>query len=279
MKRNPLLKALLSASIFCSLVATATLANAQVAEPETKEVKAEIHHDAEAIKIIEASIKASGGKELLESVVSGHTTGTMSIPMAGLSGTMDVYAAQGGNLYMKIVIPGFGEQLSGLHDGVGWSIDPMNGPTLTAEDMLTDLIDQSDPQVALNYETRYTTIKYAGETEFNGTPVHQIDYISAANGNESTEYYSIETGLLAGSEATTNSEMGPINAISTIGEYGVFGGLTLATKITQKVGPMNIIIAIDTYEINSVDMSIFDHPPVIKSLIEASKEDTMDDDG
>ncbi len=278
MKRKSLINTLLGASMLCSIAGIATISTAAI-EPETKEAKPEVHHDAEAIKVLDASIKASGGHDLLGAAESIHTTGSMVIPMAGLSGTMDVYAAEGGNMMVKINIPGFGEQLTGLKDGIGWSIDPMSGPKLLDAEQVAGLVEQADPQAALNYESRYTTIKYVGETEFNGKSVHQIDYISASTGDESTEYYSTETSLLAGSIAIANSEMGPIKITSIIDEYADFEGVKIPSKTTQKMGPQSFTITVDSLEVNKVEMSTFDYPDAIKSLIQVTKEDAEENDG
>ncbi len=272
MKRNTFLKAALGATMICSIASTAVLASPDH-DHGTKETKAEVKHDAKAIKIIEKFIEKSGGREKIEENTSMHTTGSMNFPSAGLSGSMEIFTAEGGNLFIKINIPGFGEQLQGLRDGIGWSIDPMGGPKLLDEEQAQALLDQSDPQIALKYADRYSAITYAGEAEFDGKDVHQIDYVSIDNGRESTEFYSIETGLLVGSTIVTPSEMGDITITSTINEYAEFDGVMVPTKLTQKMATMSFVITVDSAEFNKVDKSVFEYPAAIKALIEASKED------
>lgn len=270
-------KNLLTSAVLLTLAGAGTLANAWTMEPETKpeikEAAPEIKHDAKAIEIIENAIDKAGGREMLEIAESVHTTGSVDIPMAGLKGTMEVFAATGGNLLIKVNIPGFGEQLTGLHDGIGWSIDPMSGPKLIEGEQLDSLIEQSDPQNALKYKDHYSTITYVGETEFNGQKVHQIDYVNKKNGRTSTEYYAIKSGLLAGSVATSDSEMGEITVTTTVNEYKDFGGVQMPSKTTQKMGPMSMSMTTNAAAFNDVDDSIFTLPDSVKALVEATKED------
>lgn len=265
----------LTTAVLLTLAGAGSIAGAWTIEPETavKEAAPAIKHDAKAIEILENALDKAGGREMIEAAESVHTTGTVDIPMAGLKGTMDVFAAKGGNLLIKVNIPGFGEQLSGLHEGVGWSIDPMGGPKLLEGGQLDALIEQSDPQNTLNYKDNYSTISYVGETEFNGKKVHQIDYISKSSGKSSTEYYAMDTGLLAGSIASTDSEMGEISVTTTINEYKDFGGVKMPSKSSQKIGPMSMGMTTDSAEFNQVDKSVFELPAAIKALVEASKED------
>ncbi|MCA9302808.1 MAG: hypothetical protein KC996_01660 [Phycisphaerales bacterium] len=265
----------LTAAVLLTIIGASGVAGAWAVEPETavKEAAPEIKHDAKAIEVIENALDKAGGRELIEVAESVHTTGTVDIPMAGLKGTMEVFAATGGNLLIKVNIPGFGEQLTGLHDGIGWSIDPMGGPKLMEGAQLDALVEQSDPQNALKYKEHYSIITYVGESEFNGQKVHQIEYVNKKSGQTSTEYYAINSGLLAGSVATTDSEMGEITVTTTVNEYKDFGGVQMPSKTTQQMGPMSMGMTTSSAEFNSVDKSVFELPASIKALVEASKED------
>lgn len=273
MKRKNLLNATLTSAAILTLLGAGNIASAWTDEPATKQAAPEIKHDAKAIEIIENAIDQAGGREMIEVAESVHTSGTVDIPMAGLKGTMDVYAAKGGNLLIKVNIPGFGEQLTGLHDGIGWTIDPMGGPKLIEGDQLATLIEQSDPQASLKYKDLYSEISYAGETEFDGQKTHKIEYVNKKTARPSTEYYSVETGMLVGSVAVTDSEMGEITVTTTINEYKDFGGVKMPSKSTQKMGAMAMTMSTNSADFNDVDMSVFEYPKAIKALIEASKED------
>ena len=139
--------------------------------------------------------------------------------------------------------------------------------------MTADLESQSDVKAVLNYKERYSTITYVGGTEFNGKTVNQIDYISSKTGKESTEYYSTDTGLLAGSVVTATTEMGELKATTTIKEYAKYNGLMIPSKSTQSVSTMSFHTTIDSAEFNKVDNSVFALPEAIKALIEATEDD------
>ena len=226
------------------------------------------NHDAKAIKIIEASIEALGGREKLETVKFMHQTGTIKIPAAGLEGTVETSIASPNKLRLVVDIAMMGKTTSGLNDGIVWSMDAMNGPRVLPDEEARDLINQTNLEYVLNYLENYPTIEYVEETEFDGQAAHKIHTIDT-HGTESNDYYSVESGHQIGSEGETNSPMGKINVILMMREYKEIGGQIQPTKFVQKIGPTEIFITTDSAESTPVDDSVFELPAAIQALIKA----------
>lgn len=227
--------------------------------------------DEKALEIMDAYVEKIGGKELISSIDSTKVSGTISVPMAGLSGSMDMQNKQPGMMLMVVDIAGFGKQETGFDGEVGWSSDPMSGPRLMTEEEISGLNEQADPAAALKFREQYPTIEYGGETNFEGAKAHKIKLVDE-NGDETYQYYNVSSGMMVGQESTQASPMGELNVMTLMSEYKEFGGMKMPTKIVQKMGPQQVIIEIKTVEMNNVDESVFELPAAIKAMVEASKD-------
>ncbi|MFK7883166.1 MAG: hypothetical protein AB8F26_03150 [Phycisphaerales bacterium] len=246
---------------------TATTSLVSIAGQPATETK----HDEKAIEILDSYVEKIGGEKLIGSIESTKVTGTISVPMAGLSGTMTMQNKLPGMMSMVIEIAGFGKQESGYDGQVGWSSDPMSGPRLMTDEEIAGIADQTDPTAALKYRELYPMIEYAGETNFEGSKAHKIKMVDET-GKVQYQFYNISTGLMVGQESTEASPMGELNVIAVMSEYKEFGGMKMPTKIVQKMGPQQVIMEIKTAEMNNVDDSAFELPAAIQALVEASKD-------
>ncbi|MDF1808121.1 MAG: hypothetical protein P1U42_00340 [Phycisphaerales bacterium] len=231
---------------------------------------ADDNHDAKAIKIINSMIEALGGRESIESIESMKSTGTISIPMAGLSGSVESYAMTPDKFFLKIDLAAMGQTLQGLNGTTAWSSDAMNGPRILPPEEAGDIIEQADLHLRLNYEEDYKMIKFEGETVFESEKAYKLK-LTDHDDVESTEYYSIESGLQIGSEIVANTAMGVTNITVLMQDYKDLGGHIQPTKIVQKVGPTQIIIEISDVEYNKVDESVFELPAAVKALLDAKQ--------
>ena len=121
----------------------------------------------------------------------------------------------------------------------------------------------------LNFLENFPTIEYVEETEFDGQAAHKIHTIDT-DGNESNDYYSVESGHQIGSEGEANTAMGKVNVILVMREYKEVGGQIQPTKFIQKIGPMEIFITTDSAESGPIDDSVFELPAAIQALIKAT---------
>lgn len=238
---------------------------------EQPAVEAAVAHDAKALEIIDTYIEKIGGEEMIKSIVSTKMTGTLEVPMAGLAGSMTMMSKVPGMVSMVMDIPGFGKSESGFDGTVGWSSDPMGGPRIMTDEETKALKEQADPTIAMKYRERYPTIEYAGESNFEGKKAHKIRLVDA-DGEEQYEFFDIASSFMVGQEGVQSTPMGDINMITVMSDYKEFGGMQMPTKITQKIGPQEVIITIKTAEMNTVEDGAFELPAAIKALVEAQDD-------
>ena len=271
MKRmNTLKAAVIGASLITlSGLAGSLHASTLVVEPEAK---AESKHDEKAIDVIEKSFEAVGGRELMESAKYIHTKGGLSIPAAGITGSMETYVHAPDKLFVLINIPMIGEQKQGMNGDIAWSSDAMSGPRLLPEDEAEALREETNPASRLNYKNDHKVIEHAGEVEFDGQQAHKIRFVDNDD-KESFEYYSIEKGYMIGMEAKVPTQMGELQMTSYMREYKDMGGALQPTKLVQKAGPQEFVITINEVSYDEIDPSVFELPEAVKALVKAQKKD------
>ena len=220
-----------------------------------------------ARQVIDRYLKAIGGREAFLKRTSSHAKGTFEIASAGLRGDMEVYAAKPNRSLISITFPGVGSMTSGYDGTVGWSIDPSMGPMLLEGEQLEQRRIDADFFATLHEEKNFKSMETQELTEFEGRKAYKLKLVRHS-GDEQTEYFDAETGLMLGSVVTRDTPMGPIDATSVIAEYKDFGGVKIPTRVTQRMlAGQEIVLTIATVEWDAVDPSVFDLPAEIKPLV------------
>lgn len=217
-------------------------------------------------KIIARHAEAIGGEDAIRAHTSMTIKGAFEMPAVGLSGEATIYLAAPDKGLLNIEIPGFGSNIQGFNGEFGWSEDPMQGARLLEGGELSTLRNQMRIHGDLEYDELYPEQTAVGETEWNGQAAYQIDLV---DGNESSRYFAVETGLLIGEEATTTSEMGTMETSSTVGEYKEFGGILFATSTITSIPSfgMEMTQTVESVTFDDVDPSVFEPSEAIKALL------------
>ena len=103
-------------------------------------------------------------------------------------------------------------------------------------------------------------------TKFEGKDCYKLKLVRK-NGHETIEFYDVKTALLNGTMSTQDSALGALPVTSIVGEYKEFGGVKMPTKISQKIGPAEQVMTINSVENNKVADSEFELPEAIKALV------------
>ncbi len=268
MKPKTLIKA---AAIAASITTLSGIAPSLMAGEAAVTILVDDQHDAKAVKIIEKHIEAIGGHEKIAEMKHVHSQGTLSIPQAGIEGTIDVQISSPDKLLITVNFAAMGKNVQGLNGDVAWSSDAMNGPRLLPENEATDIIKQADTAYLLKFKENNKSISYVGKTEFDSKAAHEIQLVDN-DGKETTEYYSIESGLQIGSEGVAASPMGEISVITIFGEYTEIDGMMQVGSMVQKMGPTDVAFTFTSFDTDEIDDSVFELPVAVKALVEAQKE-------
>lgn len=216
--------------------------------------------------ILDRHVQAIGGREAILSHTSSHATGTLSVPSAGITGTLEVFAAAKPNrMLVKISLGGVGEVMEGF-DGVNaWSMSPMTGAMVLQGKQLDDKKFDSEFYGELHEGSRYQSLKTLEKTTFDGRPCYKVSLVRPG-GSEDFEFYDVATGLKAGSINTRETQMGSITTTSIEADYRKFGNVLQATTLRQSAMGIQQVFTLSVVEYDKVDPAVFEPPAQIKAL-------------
>lgn len=220
----------------------------------------------EAAEILEGHLKAIGGREAVMGHSSRHVTGTITMPSAGLSGSFEMFEAKPNKAVMRITIPGVGEMHEGFDGKIGWSINPMSGPSLLEGKQLEEKKFDTDFFGDLHPAKRYASMETTARVDFDGRPCYKV-VLARRDGGQDVQFYDASTGLRAGATVTRESQMGTVNATVTEADYKKFGRILFPTKIVNSVMGLQQVMTIESVTFDKVEPSVFEPPAPIKALV------------
>lgn len=224
-----------------------------------------------AKKVVKKFTKAIGGKKAVLATDQVMIQGKLEIPSQGLSGNLVVKSMAPNYLAIQVEIPGIGTIRSGYNGEVGWSLNPMMGPSIMEGDMLAQLKREADFYSVLHSSDRYQSMETVEKTEFAEKMCWKLKLVTL-EGDEVFEYYDVESGYLIGTESTQESEMGPMDVVSVISDYKEFEGLMSATRMSQKMGPgIEQVFAFDSIVYSGVSMDDFALPAEIEAMVSGAE--------
>ena len=224
-----------------------------------------------AKEILERYGKAVGGDEAFMKHKSQHAKGTVEMPAQKIKGTMEVFAARPNKILLKVSMPGLGETATGFDGKVAWASNPLLGPMLLEGKSKEQIATQADFDHALHDPDHYKSMEVVGVEQFNGEECYKLKLLHRT-GFESTEYFSVKTGLQRGFTATQESPLGPITATSLVTDYKNFGDLFMPSRISQKAMGIETFMTIEEMEYDKVDPAVFELPAEVKALAEMPVE-------
>ena len=219
-----------------------------------------------AEEVIARFVKLMGGTETYANVLSQHAKGKIEIGGTGLNGDLEVHAKRPNKILIKANIPAVGDILTGYDGKTGWSLNAATGPALMEGKQLEQMREQADFDQVLHNEKDFKSMETVGSAQFEGKDCYKLKLVRKS-GSEVTEFYETETGLLVGSVGTQESEVGPLVVTNVMSDYKKFGDVLFATRIQQKMGPIEQVMTISSFELNKVPDSVFELPGQIQALI------------
>ena len=216
--------------------------------------------------ILDRHVAAIGGRDALMGHSSVRMVGELSIPAAGISGSLEVFAAKPNKLLVKSNIPGVGEVLEGFDGTVAWSVNPMTGPTVASGKELEQKKFDADFYGELRPQDRYKSTTTVEKTTWEGRPAYKISLVRP-DGSEEFEYHDVENGFRIGREITRETPAGSLKVKQTSADYRKFGNLMHPTRATVDVMNIQQLITISSVEYDKVDPAVFELPAAIKGLV------------
>ena len=220
-----------------------------------------------ASDIFTKSIEAIGGEAAIRKHTSMVTKGTLSMPAAGMSGKLEIITLAPNKILTLMEFAGVGKITQGFDGTVGWSMNPMQGPSLIEGSMLEELKKSSDMYKDLDPSKIWSKAETKGAVNFGGVPCYEIAVTGGPG--DGALYYEIQTGLTRGMMLTVESPMGKMPATTMMSDYKDFDGVKIATRTDVEAMNMKQVLVVESVDYKSIDPSLFNLPPEIKALVGA----------
>jgi hypothetical protein len=224
-----------------------------------------------AQELLTRHITATGGEKAWEAKTMISSKGSIEIPAAGLKGAMDMQAMAPDSIAIVMDIPGMGQSRSGFNGTVGWTIDPMRGPSLMDAKQIADLKRDGNFRRDLDLMRKPGNSEVLGLVEFETRPCWQVKIATATpDATPTNNFYDKETGLMAGMTMMAATPMGSIPVTLLTSEYKDFADVKLPVRTTTKVMGQMQVMTIESVTWEGVPATAFELPPEIAAMKNAA---------
>ena len=227
--------------------------------------------------VIDRYIELAGGKDAFLKHESILIKGKTEVAGKDLGGSMMLASKKPNKMALTVDLAGIAIR-TGFDGNIGWQANPLTGPSLMEGGELRDVSRQADFFSVLHDDKGYKSMENLGVTEFEGEDCYKLKLVFS-DGGEVTEYYSVKSGLQKGFVGSQESSLGTITATSINEEHKKFGDLLLPSRVTQKMAGAGLsqTMVVQSVEFDTVPDSMFEPPAEIKALLNAPKEDAVED--
>jgi hypothetical protein len=191
------------------------------------------------------------------------TKGGMSMPSAGINGTVQMTQAGTNQMQMITNIPGMGDIQAGYDGNIAWAADPMQGPRILSGKEMEQIRDESDRRTTIRDPQLFTSMTTVADTTMNGEKCYEVKLVWKS-GRETFDCYSAASGLLVGSRSVQTTSMGAVPVITLFNDYKKFGDVMAATTTTMEMMGQQQILTITSIELGNG--AVITPPPAVQAL-------------
>lgn len=218
-----------------------------------------------ADEVLARSLQATGGIDAILAHETRVTTATVSVPVQGLTMQVEIRQQAPGSMETITDVTGLGQSRQGTDGETVWSIDTISGPRVLQGAEAAGVLRRARYDLLVDLDRWYPTRETVGQEDFAGEPCWKLRLVDN-DGAEELHWYAQGSGLLRGQEATVVSDMGALTVRSSFSEYRAFDGVTMATRLVQELGPMQLITQIESVRANVPGFTDIVVPPEVTSL-------------
>lgn len=230
-----------------------------------------------AREVVDRFAEVAKLRESLEKTRSMHARGTLSIPALGIQGKLETWSAKPSQNRMSMDMGPAGTMVAGCDGEVAWMTHPLMGARLLKDTELLQSRVEASWFAALKQGEAYESLRTVGREAFEGKECWKIEVVTrplpgmdAEETRESRtthEYYEIESGLLRGAKSRMEGELGTVASTTFHAEYRELGGRLLATRTIVRQTGQEIVLTVDSVELDTLGPEAFLPPPEVQALL------------
>ena len=220
-----------------------------------------------AKELLAAAIDAMGGKAALDAIESVAIKGSTKAPMVGEI-PLEIYSSKPDKFFIKVAFPNAGEIRYGSDGKVGWTDSPMMGgiQLLDADQTKQPAEEANIFRVLVSVQEKARELETVDRSDFADHPCYKVRIVNEG-GQEQFAYFDVDSKMLRGTRITQDSPRGPIETISSFGEWKQIGDVKLFSRIDSEQMGMKATTNFTEIELNKVDPAIFQLPPEVLELV------------
>ena len=229
-----------------ALLASVACAFAQSSAPTAQPApKASATAGPSVDQILDRYLDASGGRAAWQKLHSRVSKGTVDVPTAGASGTVEVHEKAPDRVLITVNIAGT-SFTQGFDGTVGWSNDPQNGVREQTGAELAETKRDADFYHALDFRKLYPKASAAGTERIGDKSAYAIEATPAEGGDPDKVYFDVQTGLLIRAITQHHNPDGSVEPFQEdFDDYRTQDGVTIPFTIHQTNPQMSFTIKID----------------------------------
>jgi hypothetical protein len=216
--------------------------------------------------LVAKHVAAIGGADAIRAISSMRATGVTELPMQGVKGSFEMMAGRPAKSVLRLELGGIGKAETGYNGTVGWSLDPMMGPSLVTGRQLQEMRNEAHFDAVLHPPELVKSMTTIARVEFDGRPAYKM-HVVFVSGQERDEFFDVERGFLLGIEGESQTPMGVLPVKVMLRDYKPFGPLTHPGRLVQSAMSIEQHFVFSTYEYNTVKPEAFEPPALIRALI------------
>ena len=216
-------------------------------------------------------IGAIGEKSALEKIKNRRIISTVSIVDAGIEAKNLGFVSADGVMSESLTIEGYGDFRQGVHGGVVWTADPINGPALLSGPMKDQILRSAHLFPALHLKEDYVSATLSGEESV--TDVECDIYLLKSKSDSEEKYWiskadhrTIQVSLVA------DSPMGKIPMKIQLGDFKKVDEIWYPHTMTieQGIQTMELEVSEIQHDVEPEDSELT-APQSVQALIERKK--------
>ncbi|MCH7525940.1 MAG: hypothetical protein IID39_00750 [Planctomycetes bacterium] len=227
-------------------------------------------------KIMDNYVRNTGGKAAYKRITNRVMKGKLAMAAMNMTMSFVEYSAEPNYSYSRMESEMMGTVEEGTNGDVAWSIHPMRGNNLKSGAERDLALRDGFFHNWLKWRDIYTEAKCVDVAEFEGEKCYKV-VLTPKAGDELTQFFEKDTGLLRGIEMSMETMMGKMAVTVILQDYKEVYGILYPHIVTQKLPQMEMVLAVESIEHN-VDMpkDRFKLPDEIVALIELQKDAEKD---
>lgn len=208
---------------------------------------------------------AIGGRAAMEKHSSMHQTGTISIAVMNVTGSMEVFRGKPSQLVQKQSLGPLGDVMQGYDGKTAWVTSAQANEILEGE-AAAEMKKQADFFSEYYDPAKTKSAETVELVDFEGRKCYKVKIVRLDN-SESMNFFDSESGLRIGQLAKMAMAGQSLDATVVISNYKEFDGVKIPMKIVRKLAMADIVLDVNSVEFDKVDASVFALPEVIKAKV------------